>query len=277
MNTFALVVGTRGHPRRANAALEVALHFAHEPERVIPVVSIDEDDIEAAHCQWGERIVVVSGPRPTGLGDVWNRAAHRVDAEFYIHAADDGVIASPGWDAVIDAALTAVPMRELAVVCLNDTTNRGLPTHPVVSREWIRLTGRWFDSRFPFWFIDSALNELAAFTTAAPVPIVNQVCVSVKNGPTARMRDLRLWTEFFRATRAERVAKAGELRGMLGLDRREAEIAAMAAHADAGSAIMIANADENERRLADTRSDPPPGYEKARAYAERYLTMEALL
>lgn len=218
---FDLIIGTRGNPRRAAAVVETARALASGNHDVAFVVSCDDDDAETIHQFSGHNpgVRLVTGPRPAGVAEVWNRCIPAVDADLVIALADDGFIATPLWDECLAMLATEGRFpRELLAFALHDTANPGQPTVLGGSREWIDLIGgKMIDDRFPFWFADTAYAETWSFVTGEYLPILPITIASKPGRFNPRLRDMGFWWDFYVATRGERVLLAEQIRRDLGI------------------------------------------------------------
>ena len=218
---IALIIGTRGNPRRAAAVAETARALESGNNDVTITVSCDDDDAETIHqfSGYNPGVRLVTGPRPPGLAEVWNRCTPTVDADLIIGLADDGFISSPLWDECLAMFATEGRFpRELLAFALHDTANPGQPTVLGRSREWLNLTGgKMIDDRFPFWFADTAFAETWSFVTGEYLPILPITVASKPGRPNPRLRDMGFWWDFYVATRGERVLLAEQIRRDFGI------------------------------------------------------------
>ena len=220
---IALIIGTRGRSRLAAAVIESALALASGEHDVQLVVSGDNDDpgtIYRFSSYPGVRLE--TGPRPSGVGSVWNRCLAGVKArgaEIVVALADDGFIATPHWDECLAMLVSEGRFpRDLLAFALHDTANPGQPTILGGSVEWIdRIGGKMIDDRFPFWFADTAYAETWSFVTGEYLPILPITVASKPGRPNPRLRDMGFWWDFYVMTRGERLMLAERIRRDLGL------------------------------------------------------------
>ena len=208
---IAAILATRGRPENAKTMLDVARMLASGKHDIEYIVSIDDDDEASLAFDFGARTNI--GPRPDGIGACWNRCVGLTDAEIIVTLTDDGVVAAHGWDQIIVENMT-VP----GVLAWNDTASPGQASNIIVTRQWIEEVGYFLDERFPFWFSDTACNELASFLTGNTIPIPQNLLM-VHNGGTSnpRLRDMDLWWRLYSATRKERLETAARMRERMGL------------------------------------------------------------
>src|SRR5207245_7883120 len=85
----------------------------------------------------------------------------------------------------------------------------------VYSKGWVELTGQLYPTHFPFWFIDTWVDETYSFVTGNTIPIVSNLMLTGKRGKTRRLRDLQFWWQYFTALRPQREADAAAIRAKL--------------------------------------------------------------
>ena len=208
---IAAILATRGRPAQAKTMLDVARMLASGKHDIEYIVSIDDDDAASVAFDFGARTNI--GPRPIGIGACWNRCVALTDAEVIVTLTDDGVVGAHGWDQIIVENMTAP-----GVLAWNDTASPGQASNLIVTRQWIEEVGYFLDERFPFWFSDTAINEIHSFVTGQCVTIP-QSLLMVHNGRMSnpRLRDMDLWWRLYGVLRAERLEIAKGMRERLGL------------------------------------------------------------
>ena len=215
------IIATRGRPAKALAAIEALQLTASGQHDLEIVVACDDDDPAdtAGFFQaYGAPVRVDVAPRPAGVGECWNRVASTVDADLMLLMGDDAVITTPLWDQVIVEFFDRYPWPhpEIAVAALHDAASPGEATLFVMRPSWARHCGL-LDTRFVFWFSDTALAETYAFISGQQIPFVDVAVASPGHGFNPRMRDMKLWWALFAATRAERLRTAADVRSRLGI------------------------------------------------------------
>lgn len=220
MAHIAIVLATRGQPARAAAVMEGARALASGDHIISCIVSCDDDDPAGTASFFAQQayrhVRVDCRPRPLSPTECWNRVVLSHDAEYFLVLTDDAFVATPNWDRVGIARLAGYPFKELQIAALTDLANPNQATLFFVSRCWIAKSG-FFDTRFPFWFSDTAIAETFSFVTGSTMPFAG-ITVASKGGRwNPRLRDMDLWWDLFAATRSERLATAAALRHKLGL------------------------------------------------------------
>jgi hypothetical protein len=276
---IAFMLVTRGHPRRAAAVLEVAKALASGEHEITYIVGFDDDDIETRRHFAARNTELVSiGPRPDGVGAVWNRCVEAVgDADVYCPFPNDVFIGVPGWDYGIATYMAAYMKKDstAGILAWNDIATPKMCTLPIVSREWMKLLGgKLYDERFPFWFYDTAIDEIFSFVTGECVPIMEKLLLISNKGTTQNMRDLPFWWDFYSATRSDRMAQAAQIRTAchIAIDNRLLdEIAGLWRSRDAIGRDKAIVQEQESKMSAEGLRPPSKQYIRAREAAEAYL------
>lgn len=283
---IAFMVVTRGNPKKAAAVIEVAQSLASGKHEIKYIVGCDNDDPQT-HSYFYQNMPDVElsiGERPIGLGAVWNRLCElaRVDrgrffsvnADIYCPFPDDVFISLPDWDDYIVRSMEKIDHPKLRVLAWNDLCNPGQCTLPIVSRAWLDMTGKLYDDRFPFWFYDTAVDELYSFITGYRIPIPKLLTFVSKKGLTQSLRELHFWWDFYAATRKERLQRADHIREELGITLPPDRTAKWLEAWEKRDALGRNSAAEIESELsAEGRKPPSAQYLKARDMAAEYLNI----
>ncbi|WP_299109817.1 hypothetical protein [uncultured Bradyrhizobium sp.] len=272
---IGVILTTRGRPRQAAAVIESARYMASGKHDVRFAVALDEDDLASVHFfkAYDARITLSIEPRPPGIPACWNRCVPLLDCDAYLAVADDGFFATVDWDDIAAKHIaTAFPRPELAAFAWTDTANPGQPTILMASREWIALTGSFMDDRFPFWFSDTAFGETWSFVTGRFMSMVPNLIILSRPGIyNPRARDMDFWWDFFVWTRQERMDRAAEIRGQLGINLNQPVLDRLAAQWGERDAFGRKN---GALVKPDTRP-PSPEYVRAKAEAEHLMGVRA--
>lgn len=123
------------------------------------VVYVDNDDWSYEHMEMpGLRIV--KGSRIV-LSQMWNRCQVEADGDYFMHAGDDLIFRTPGWDTKIIAAF---PKDKIAFVHGRDGSDQdSIPfgTHGFLHRKWVKKVGYFVPPYFSCDYNDTWLNEVA--------------------------------------------------------------------------------------------------------------------
>lgn len=268
---FAMMLVTRGNPKRAGAVIECARSLASGKHEIEVIVGYDNDDPATnSYFQMNYGDVLTSfDNRPLGVGAVWNRCAERLTADYYCPFPDDVFIGLPNWD-------DQIAQSGLDAMAWNDLANPGQCTLPIVSKRWLDLVGKLYDDRFPFWFYDTCVDELHSFVTGSLVPRRDDLLLVSKKGLTQSLRDLPFWWDFYVETRSERLAQAATIRTKLGIELPANELQAIIEIWKRRDVDGRASAVEIEKLLSADRNNPPsPHYLRAKANALDYMAKAA--
>lgn len=158
-----ILLASRGRPARLREMLESAHRTAAEPAGVRVIVRLDEDDAFLTDYQalagiWGAAVYVLGPKRyvPALVAELVERS----DAPIELHAADDVVFLTPGWDSAIRRALAAWP-DGLGVVYTNDGLDRRKCQHFACTRVWMDTVGTAGWSTLRHFFLDQWHEDLA--------------------------------------------------------------------------------------------------------------------
>lgn len=270
---ITIVITTRGRPRQVVGVIEAARLLAQHPEHIHFRIACDSDDKTAACLEahgYGidPNVAIDVAPRPVTVGMVTNRALAKVATPYVMILGDDGIIATPNWDAFVVGYFSTIPERALRIAALNDLANPGQATLFAMSREWLALAGL-LDDRFPFWFSDTAISEVYSFVTGRHLPILNLSVASRPGKWNPRLRDMALWWRLYGATRRERMETAARIKGNLNL-AEPPNLAALRAFWEERDRNGLP-ASEEIVRLIDNPAPPSKNYLEARRMAEVYL------
>ena len=224
MTTIAVILASRGRPKRALGAILAMQVLASGEHDVRYILACDDDDpadTAGFFANFADpSIVVACGPRPSGASACWNRCVGLVDADIFVTMTDDAVMATANWDEAISYVFRHHTWvhPSLAMAALNDTANQGQATLFVFKRAWYDLCGL-FDERFPMWFSDTAIAETYSFITGEMIGILPVTAVLKPDVFNPRLRDMRLWWQLYACTRLERIETARKARDALGLPK----------------------------------------------------------
>jgi len=268
MVDIAILIASRGRPFRLQIAIHRILKTAANPDRIKIGIWSDDDDPETAIAASAfDNVLLMVGPRPRALSEAQNSLAGIMEADIYTVLADDVYPATIGWDLVIDRlAQTGHPVW---------AWNHGAddPAYPIMTRQWFEAAGGIFTARrFPFWFDDFWLAEVAEMVTGEPVSYPVNMRLTGDKGKTPRMRDLPFWYRYFHATRPLRVAEAHAIHKMMTgeeMPDRSAIIASLAA----GDAIREAKAGGWQDKYSSATGEPDPAYVLAKQAAEDEMAL----
>lgn len=270
MVDIAVLIASRGRPFRLQIALSRILNTAAHPGRVKIGVWCDDDDPQTAIAASDfDEALIMSGPRPASLGEAQNALAAIMDADVYTVLADDVYPATIGWDLVIDQMMASGNMPP--VMAWNHGADD--PAYPILTKEWVLASGGIFTARrFPFWFDDFWLAEVAELVTGQPVTYPVNMRLTGDKGKTPRMRDLPFWYRYFHATRPLRIAEAHAIHKEL-YDSELPDRSAIIASLSEGDAFREASAKDWQTKYSSASGEPDKAYVAAMASAKAELAL----
>lgn len=161
-----LLLPTRQRPHQLARLVDSINATASRPENIRLVTYIDSDDHSYEDLQLDIKWIKVSGPREfagmVNLSSMWNLCFDASSAELIMHAGDDIVFRTPGWDAVVRETFDAYPDKILFAFGRDgyqDGNNFG--THGFIHRRWVETAGFLFPPLFVSDFNDTFLNDVS--------------------------------------------------------------------------------------------------------------------
>jgi hypothetical protein len=136
------------------------------------------------------------------LPTYYNRVAHIIDADYYMAAADDMIMHTPNWFEAVKKALPHPSKPRLGQITDSSQGHKsGLAAYPIVTKGWVKATGRIFPEIFPYWYTDTWITDVAdALGYKVPIEL-DYRDKDGNRGSTNRMRDLAFWSEVFAQTK----------------------------------------------------------------------------
>ncbi len=275
---IAAIVATRNRPQKAGGVVECARDLLSGQHEVEFIVAHDADDQRSVdYFAAFEGITPYVQPRPIGVGDCWNRAARAHPADIYIAMTDDFWMSTPGWDAMLAHSLVSgiegnMLSAQLGIAAFCDPVQPEIAALFGMTARWVETNGFIFDARFPFWWGDSALVEVALFASGQGMPGTASLrFASMPGNVNPRLRDMELWWALFAATRLERVEtgrKIARLGGLPEID--DYKMGALIAGCEERDALGLRNVPDVMASIARPAA-PDAEYLAAKAAAETYL------
>lgn len=267
---------SRGRPLDMIASALSLFRLASGANEISVMVATDEDDYilggvnetnrAAAMLKSSRDVTIVQTPRALGLGELHNAMARRAppDAAFMLWS--DRVLAiTPEWDHNLAMGCMQCPNR---VIWLDSVHLTGAGQF-VLPPAWRAAQGDPCPGLYPFWFEDTAVEELDAFVHGFPRMSLAAKCAGTRGAKTTRCRDIAFWVSVFAATRPQRLAQAAEIGRKLGV-APPSNLAGIIANFETRDASFIARAPALQEQFgAEGPADET--YLAARARAEEIL------
>lgn len=156
------------------------------------------------------------GPRPLGLGEIHNRMIAETDPDAAFMLWSDRLVAvDMQWDHGIALTTLEFPNRVLWM----DSHHLVGPAQFILTPQWRKALGdeKPTPGIYPFWFEDSAVEEVDALLHGFPRVQLHQKCAGPRIAKTTRCRDLHFWIDVFTATRPDRMRQARKIGAHMGI------------------------------------------------------------
>ncbi len=174
---ISVLVPTRDRPDGLKRVYRTALATATYPRQLEFVVYLDNDDPRYGtyveyNDVWSEgqgRLII--GERQL-LSECWNECYRHSTGEILMHAGDDIVFTTPGWDVQVRDAFAAIPDR-IGLVYGDDLSTNfpELATHGFLHRRWVDAVGYFLPPLFSCDWNDVWISEVAQqIGRAVPLP-----------------------------------------------------------------------------------------------------------
>lgn len=126
------------------------------------VAYLDDDDLIIDYADPPPSSRACFGPRRP-LMDAWNVCAERAKGDILMHAGDDLIFRTHGWDTHVRKAFDDTPDKILFAYANDGSPVHGdtFGTHGFVSRRWVDALGYMVPPYFASDFNDVWLNEIA--------------------------------------------------------------------------------------------------------------------
>jgi hypothetical protein len=209
---IALCIASRGNPQQLFETVKRTLQSCALPATKA-IVGLDSDDPTLAESEaligalGDERIVLSTAPREDAVGAVYNRCAAAIDADIYLNSADDFMILTQGWDALVAKEATVFP-DGIGMIGVGPLPfpNSVLPAVEATTRGLIDKMGYFIQDHTPYWFMDNWLYEIAAMIGRTHyIPMDVEFLGPLK---TRGLREVAYWARFFSKMRVYRRATA---------------------------------------------------------------------
>lgn len=233
---ISILCPSRGRPKEFWRMVESAFEMATFPRHVEVIAYVDDDDsMEEGYLflnapavddvpWWFAQVGIGIGPRIV-LSEMWNECYRAARGEILMHAGDDIVFRTPGWDEIVRRPFRNTPDKILLVHGDDMSPNTdALATHGFVHRRWVETLGYFVPPLFSSDWNDVWLTEVAdALGRRLKVPIVTEHMHyqfgKAEHDETYREREERgdrdRVKEIYLRTAAERSEDAEKLRAVM--------------------------------------------------------------
>ena len=278
-----LLVTTREEPEQLVAVLESAQRTAANPASLEVLLYVDDDDQKLLKAV---EVGALSGfdfpvtpfvyPRPVAAGDIANRLAAtcRGQTGVVLPIPDDYLFGTIGWDERLRDAYWTFPNHTFMAYPVDPIVPRDQVTFAFLSLPWVNALGRVSTDKFPYWFDDNWLDEVAQMVQRK-MSLDMVMLTPAGLGKTRRMRNLPFWQNYYNCTFDERLADADTLRGVIWREDPQG-IEASRRRAEGLYPILAASGstpDDNLRAME--RGCSPNWNEKPEAIPQSYWDVEA--
>ena len=264
-------IPSRGRPLDLIASVLVLDKLKSHGHQIEYLIAYDRDD-EATNSAVNELldrdigVVAVERGRPLGLGELHNRMAGMTPADgTFLLWSDRIVPITSQWDHQISNGVLLYPNRVLWV----DSIHLLGPGQFVLPPAWRAAQGDPCPGVFPFWFEDSALEEIDHYVWGFPRMRCAADCAGPRTQKTNRCRDIPFWISYYAALRPSRVEEARRIARKLGIAPRP-DIAEMTVHWVQRDADMLSRADDLAQRFG-AEGEPDDSYLAAKRAAEEHM------
>ena len=271
---ISVLIPERGRPDSLWRLIQSLKDQAIFDENYEIVVGLDDDEWTPQQLADAQGLYpsvrFILAPRPATLGEKLNGLAAISEGDLLLFIANDMVMETPEWPKKCRETARHLPSG-MGVTYLRDPTHPDHASFYMITRQMYETIG-WFAAPwFPYWFIDTWMDELGILLSAK-YEIDAELSAPDGNQRSERP-DLKFWCEFFDATRPMRFRDAMQLMGKIygaqipedvakDLPRRRALAEARTAH------------HKNPQFLAEFGTDGPvsEAHSNAKAAAQRIMT-----
>lgn len=155
---ISILLPSRGRPTEFERMWKSALETADAPDSIEFVVYMDKDDTSEYLMPKNSQHNV--GPRVV-LSEMWNECYKLAKADIFMHAGDDLIFRTKGWDSMVVQTFHKFPDRILFVHGDDGYWGSTFGTHGFLHRKWVEVLGYFVPPLYVSDFNDTHLNELA--------------------------------------------------------------------------------------------------------------------
>ena len=280
---IAVLIPERGRPDKLDRLICSLIDMAGDDDRYEIIAFIDDDDPE-----WTDKVpfehshtTYLRRPRPITLGEKLNELARYavdengpVKADIVVFLANDLVMETQGWPGKMRSACAGLP-NGIGVPFLTDDLHPGHASYWLMTRKMMHAIGFFAAPWFPYWFIDTWMNELGILLGQHhQIPV--RVSSPEGRSKTHGLVDLPFWIDFFQKTRALRIRDAVNLAVEAFGENSAGANAVQAAIGQRNAAVVklsehLSHPFFAKQWASTAASEPAPRYQEARGYAGKML------
>lgn len=160
MTSLLVMVPTRGRRAGAQRCLESFAATVSLETTEIAFVTDPDDQETYEGIDWSPGSCAVLDPRAESLADLLNKTASAVidDYDVLMHVSDDCVFTTPGWDAIMLAALE--DLGGSGWVYPDDKRRADIPEIWAVSRDVVKTLGWFYPPATGHFYADNIVADL---------------------------------------------------------------------------------------------------------------------
>lgn len=156
--------------------VDSAIETSTQPDLIEFVVYRDHDD-GTKYPESFERIPPVKyirGGRIV-LSEMWNACWKVASGEIFMHAGDDIVFKTKGWDEMVRSAFSQIPDRIMFLHGEDGAHHETFGTHGFIHKNWANAVGYFVPPFYSSDYNDTHLNDVAnAITRRMYIPFVTE-------------------------------------------------------------------------------------------------------
>lgn len=150
-----ILVPSKGRPNRLQTMINSCYETADTPEDISVIVFLDRDDYYELDLI-SDNVSVIQGKQEV-LSKLWNNCFRYGQGEICMHAADDIVFESKGWDTIVRDYFAK---NEIGLIYGDDCHQDKWATHSFTSRKAADILGYFCPPYFEADYNDIWLTEL---------------------------------------------------------------------------------------------------------------------
>lgn len=162
MIDISILLPSRGRPEQFKRMIDSVINTANHPSKLEIICRIDTDDISRPRYNESKtkKVRIFSGPRDI-LSKYWNECAAKARGNIFMHAGDDLIFHTQGWDDIIRSTFAGYADHIVFVHGDDGYWGDKFGTHGFVHRKWVETIGYFVPPYFSSDYNDSWLNDVA--------------------------------------------------------------------------------------------------------------------